>query len=123
MMNLSKLAVLVTAIFMAQLAQAKPGPAQYGGHPLVRSLTISPDGKHVAMIANDRGNSIVTISKIGGGICKLGNGGNKVRGLLWANKDRLVVEVSVAGRNSAWPTWVKVAKLTRSIRIVRTQSR
>lgn len=86
---------------------AKPGPAEYGGHAMMRSLRISPDGKYVAMIANDHDNDIVTISKIGGGICKLGNGGNKVRGLVWANNDRLAVVVSVTGRPTEAPSWWK----------------
>lgn len=97
-----------TCFFGTLVAQAKPGAAEYGGHPLVRNLTISPDGKYVAMIANDHGNDIITISKIGGQMCKLGNGGNKIRRLLWANKERLVVDVSVTGRHASWPSWVKI---------------
>ena len=78
-------------------ATAKPGAAEYGAHAMISRLTISPDGKHVAMIASYHDDDIVTISKIGGGICKLGSGGSKVRGVFWANDTRLIVEVSVSG--------------------------
>ena len=111
-MSLGKFVLASIAVgccfFGASGALAKPGAAEYGGHPLVRNLTISPDGKYVAMIANDRGNDIITISKIGGEMCRLGNGGNKIRRLLWANKERLVVDVSVSGRHGSWPSWVKI---------------
>ncbi|MEQ1753843.1 MAG: S9 family peptidase [Micropepsaceae bacterium] len=110
-MTISKIATFAFALLIGAVSiepsMAKPGPAEYGGHATIRNLRISPDGKYVAMIANDHDNDVVTISKIGGGICKLGNGGNKVRGLVWANSERLAVVVSVTGRPAWWPSWYK----------------
>jgi len=96
-------AALVLCASVAGVAGAKPGAAEYGAHALISQPRLSPDGKHLAMIANFRGEDIVTISKIGGSMCKLGNGGSKIRGINWANNDRLIVDASVSGKPS-WAT-------------------
>lgn len=72
-------------------AAAAPGPDVYGAHAAIRNAVISPDGKHVAMITTNGEDDVVSILKIGGSVCRIGQGKeNKLRGLYWANNDRLI---------------------------------
>ena len=82
-------------------ASAKPGAAEYGALPLMSDVAISPDGKHVAMIANQGDRPMVTISKVGGTMCKLGSGGMEIADIYWANNNRLIVEA----QKFADPAW------------------
>lgn len=97
MLNLKRAVLATATLLLAMPAIAAPGANVYGARARVSNVTISPDGGYVAMTANIPGqeNDVLAISKIGGGICKLGNGGSKIRRVTWANENRLIV---VAGK-------------------------
>ena len=99
MLNLKRAVLATAAMLVALPAVAAPGADVYGARARLSNVTISPGGGHVAMTANVPGqeNDILAISKIGGGICKLGNGGNKIRSITWANDNRLIVVASKTG--------------------------
>ena len=83
--------LFVSGLVLAGAAGAKPGPEVYGAHARVSQLRISPEGGYVAMIANLNDQDVISISKVGGGHCNVGNGGSNLRGIYWGNENRLIV--------------------------------
>jgi len=81
-------------------AAAAPGPDDYGAHAAIRNVVISPDGKHVAMITTLGDKDVLSILKVGGNVCRVGQGENKLRSVTWANSERVVASVSRAGEVS-----------------------
>ncbi len=92
---ISWLTLLVTSV------AATPGADDYGAHPALRNVTIAPDGKHVAMVTTVGDIDAVSILTVGGNVCRLGQGKNKLRSVFWGNNERLFVVVSMTGK----PSW------------------
>lgn len=82
---------MLAGLLLAEPAAAKPGPEIYGAHAKITRLKISPEGGYVGMIANVNNQDVISISKIGGGLCNVGNGGNNIREIYWGNENRLIV--------------------------------
>lgn len=91
---------VLSGFLLAEPAAAKPGPEVYGAHPRISRLKISPEGGFVAMIGNINNQDAVTIAKIGGGHCNVGNGGNNIRDIYWGNENRVIV---IATRTTKLP--------------------
>ena len=95
----SALAMVFCALSVSPV-EAKPGAVEYGSHAKIRQLEISPNGGYVAMISNIKDQDAISISKVGGGLCNVGNGGSNIRALYWGNENRLIV---IATKTSKLP--------------------
>jgi dipeptidyl aminopeptidase/acylaminoacyl peptidase len=86
---------LAAASFGAPAAWAAPSADVYGNPPDYDSPLISPDGKHVAVLAPLGENGGVKVIKLGGGpSCGFAPSTVKVRSAFWVNSQRIAVRVS-----------------------------
>ena len=75
-------------------------PVEYFNHmPMVQQPSISPDGKHIAVISNQGTNTLVVITKFDDPksvtpIFQLGAEKHRIDNLSWANDNRVLVSVS-----------------------------
>ncbi|WP_443748284.1 alpha/beta hydrolase family protein [Asticcacaulis solisilvae] len=73
-----------------------PSVELYARSPLVSNIALSPDGKRVALInQKDDTNFLVFFDIAGGKPKRVGLGAGKMRGLLWADNDHVVIINSV----------------------------
>ena len=69
----------------------------YGRLPRYENVVLSPDGSRVAFIRTDGDARIVVVQELasGKGLGQLGAGDQKLRGIRWADNDRLMIFTSV----------------------------
>jgi dipeptidyl aminopeptidase/acylaminoacyl peptidase len=86
--------VALTVLVSSSAALAGPLEA-YGRLPAISDVEISSDGAHLAYIAHDGGTSRVIIQPLNGGeIQSVDFGKAKMRGVMWADPNHVVAEVS-----------------------------
>lgn len=85
-------AACLSLISTRALAADKPSLAIYGQLPNIEAVEISPDGSKLAIIQTDGEQRVLTVRQVGGGM--LGGvrvGPTKLRAVVWAGEDHLVL--------------------------------
>src|SRR5690606_27315955 len=87
-------------VFCAVASAQTPPPAEaYGRLPAVSEVAITPDGQRLAIAAFQDGRSQVRILNIASGAVErisLAPSGTKLRGVSWADDERVIFYVSAA---------------------------
>lgn len=81
-------------VLLPGLARAadKPNLAIYGQLPNIEDVEISPDGSKLAVIQTDGEQRVLTVRAVGGGVLAgVRVGPTKLRGVIWAGEDHLVL--------------------------------
>ncbi len=91
------LGLAIVLLLGAVPAAAAPLDA-YGNLPSLSDFALSPDGKRLAYVKGENGQRIITIEAVDGRhlITTIAPGASKIRGLVWADDDKLLITVSNA---------------------------
>lgn len=91
--------LLILAAWLGLAAPSIAAPLEvYGRLPLIAAISLSPDGRQVAMITDSGGQRAVVVKDLATGktVNAVGVGSNKVRGLQWVNAEHLLINASTA---------------------------
>jgi len=81
------------------VATDKPDLALYGALPKIEEVVISPDGSKLAVVTTDGEQRYLTVRKTeGGGIAGVALKANKLRSVMWAGEEHVVLVVSQASQ-------------------------
>lgn len=91
------LSVLLCLSWIASSPAAEPVPLEvFGALPNLEQVALSPDGAHVAMVTTRGEERLLVVGSMvdakGTGAIKLGQ--NKIREVLWADQDTVLLTVS-----------------------------
>ncbi|PIB93380.1 S9 family peptidase [Caulobacter sp. FWC2] len=90
---------LLTSLTTPAVAADKPDLAIYGALPKIEEVVISPDGSKLAVVTTDGEQRYLTVRKTeGGGIAGVALKATKLRSVMWAGEEHVVLVVSQASQ-------------------------